>query len=296
MTQLDKKIIATWPSREVKILECHLRKKIADFSPKDFNKLEEKLLLVQRAIGVGQLIGDLEMEWLIESFTRELTDFSIEEILYAIELLSYDHLEVEKRHFQAFTALYLNPVFAAYRKLRFSVLNKYYKAEDKIRELEIKTSTPGPTPEQVFLSKKNLTLSAFENFKSSITIMGLPQIFDFLWDLRLIPFDKNQMLNFEVLAALELKLLAKQGGIDRINYDSYCFYLKHEKGGLTNKKNNTQYETCRVGYNAIVNKTKECAVKKVFVDFQVTEIDLSEHIEQANNQLNEKLKENIQIK
>lgn len=290
MTQPDKRITATWPSREVKIISSHCANKIADFTPAEFQELEIKLITLQRFVGINQLIGDAEMTMLIEFLAEELKDFSLEEIENAIKLAVAGHIEVKIDHWQAFTAQYLYPIFCKYRLIRASVLNKYYNAEDKLRDIEKEKQKPMPSKEEQFLSDKRMCESAFENYKLTISIIGMYRVFDILWDLQLIPYKPEKMRQFEKMAAEELKAAARCGGIDKTLYDAYLYSLKSKidlNDSAAQTKHPAEYETKLTGHNVIIHKTKEVATRHIFAYLVETKTEISTYFETLNLQANE---------
>lgn len=285
MTQPDKRITATWPSREVKIIEHHCGNKIADFSPTEFNELEIKLITLQRFVGINQLIGDAEMAMLIEFLAEELKDFSLAEVEYAIRLAVAGHIEVKIEHWQAFTAQYLYPIFCKYRLLRNAVLNKYFDAEDKLRGIDAKKEAPVPTKEEIFLANKRMCESAFENYKLSISIIGMHRVFDILWDLQLIPYTPDRMKEFEKIAASELKAAARHGGIDKAIYEAYLYSLKSKidlNDKEAQKKHPIEFETKLMGHNSIIHKTKEVAARNIFAYLVESSTEITTYFETHN--------------
>lgn len=261
---------------------CEL--KIADFKPQDFQNLEIKLITLQRFVGINQLIGDPEMEMLLEFLAEELKDFSITEIEYAIKLAVAGHIEAKIDHWQAFTAQYLYPIFNKYRLLRSAVLNKYYTAEDELVSKSIKIQKPQLTKEEDFLQKKRMCESAFDNYKLTIPVIGMPKVFDVLWDLNLIPYTAERMRSFEKIAASELKVAAKHGGVDKAIYDAYLFSIKSkiDLSVSCHAKNKKEYELKLTGHNAIVNKTKEVATRNVFAYLVESNTEISTYFETNN--------------
>ncbi len=273
-------------------MNYHCENKIADFTNAEFNELEIKLITLQRFVGINQLIGDPEMDMLIKFFSEHLKDFSLNEIEYSIHLAVAGILDVKIDHWQAFTAQYLYPIFQKYRTHRHYVLTKYYNAEEKILEQEKQAAKPEMTPEEKFLSEKELVSGAFENFKLKIAIIGMHRVFDILWDMRLIPYKSERMNEFEKVAAVELKTLAKErGGRDKSIYEDYLFSLG-SKIDLSSpedfKKHPAGFERKLIGHNAIVHKTKEVAVRNIFSYMVENDADVETYFKTLDISQNEK--------
>ncbi len=292
MTQPNEKIIHIWPNREKKIINFHCEKKIANFTADDFAQLEVKLLILQRFVGINQLISDAEMEMLKEFLSEELNDFSISEIEYSIKLAVAGHIEAKIDHWQAFTAQYLYPIFIKYRLLRSAVLSKYYAAEDSQRAIEAKANRPTQTEEELFLSNKKLCISAFDNFKLKISIIGMHKVFDILWELNLIPYTKEKMLQFEEMALAELKGEAfRNGSFDKTIYDAVLYSLKSKinlEDPTAQKTHPAEFELKLIGNNALIHKTKELATRNIFAYLVETQTEIETYFQSHNLTTNEK--------
>lgn len=236
-------------------------------------------------MGINQLIGDSEMEMLIEFMVENCPDLSIEEIGYSIKLAVAGHIEVKIDHWQAFTAQYIYPILVKYRLLRAKISTKYYDELDKLTAKEIQEAKPELSKEEVFLNNKKLCQVAFDNYKLKISVIGMHKVFDILWDLDLIPYKTERMNHFEVIAASELKSLAKDGGLDKSIYEAYLYSLK-SKIDLSDQKalkeSPVEFNMKLMGHNAIIFKTKEVAVRNIFAYLVETNTEINTYFETLN--------------
>lgn len=283
LQQPNKKITATWPSHEQKVVEYHCDLKISDFKADDINLIEVELIKLQRTQGINQLIGDHEMEELIEFFLEQLKDFTLTEIKHAFRLKAAQLIDVQKRdQWQVFTAGALMPTLIEYRKLRAEVLRKYFDAEDKILEAEKEANKPKLTKEQIFIINKQLCEAAFDNYKNKIPVLGLHKVFDILWELNLIPYTVEKMNSFELMAVKDIKSRANQDKEGKEIYHAYLFSLNCDINIQNPKeriKDPKAFDKKLFGYNSLIHRTKELATQQVFAYLVETETDITKYFD-----------------
>lgn len=166
-----KEIIQGWSGAEKELISLHLQyKKIADFEKNDFNELDTELQRLAITVGIINPIKEPEMTELMRFLRDHFSDFSIDEIVHALNLAiagiyGSEWTEKHINHYQNFNKVYLSPALNKYREIRNPVAVKYWDSLDKwIAEEKVK-NRPKPSEEQLKDIMKSAALRAFEEFK-----------------------------------------------------------------------------------------------------------------------------------
>lgn len=215
----DKKIIQNWLNHEKKTIKAWCQKKISDFEEDDLRELEIRLIRLQRFVGTSRLLGDDEMEDLIEYLQDEFPDMATDEIDNAVKLAVAEKIVVTDargrvmgaEHFNEFGALYLHRILKPYQNYRGSIIRKYYEGEEALRAAEKKKSTPAPTAEQLRVNAISHALSCFDSFSKEQPMAGLHLVFDTLQGEGLMKYDEARMQQFRDKAKENLEKEAKRG-------------------------------------------------------------------------------------
>lgn len=215
-TEPNKKIIATWLNRDKRVLYASFGlkypqhpkhqppyKKIGQFDEsKDLQELEAALYVLQRSVGINQLLGDPEMERLITFLQDEFEDMNILELDCAINLANGGHLFVEKdgQHYQNFTALWLKTILTPFRVYRLKLITKH---NNEVAEMELKELAVPAEPisaEQLLEIDKKYIIGCYENFTNGIPLAFHYRIYDVLSRNNLIIVTRDEQQNFEAKA------------------------------------------------------------------------------------------------
>lgn len=158
---------------------------------------------------MSRLLGDEEMDDLIEYLTDEFSDLSTEEIENAVKLavagkitiINGQGREIGAEHFNEFGALYLQRILKPYQNYRGSIVRKYYEGQDALEAEEKEKNKPPRTAEEDRQAMIKLALSNFESFKAKEPILvGLHLVFDCLQAEGLCQYDETRMKQFKEAA------------------------------------------------------------------------------------------------
>lgn len=216
MTEPDKKIIHDWPTHEKKTIEAWCCKRICDFESADFNRLDAKLVMIQRFVGVKDFLSDPEMDMLIEYLTDEFPSYAIEEIEQAVRLAVANRLLSEagkplSEHYNEFGALYLTKILQAYASFRGKIVRKYQDGVLALIEADRLANQKPLTPEQNRQNLISFAMAAFLSYKEGHPTIGLDRIYDFLKEENRIDITGERWAQFSETAKEALKMEAKRG-------------------------------------------------------------------------------------
>lgn len=216
----NPKIIATWQRHEKKTIEAWCQNKISDFEPEEFNELEVKLIRLQRFVGTSRLLGDDEMEDLIEYLSDEFPDFASDEIVNAVKLAVAGKLavtdgrgrEIGAEHFNEFGALYLQRILRPYQNFRGSIIRKYYDIEEQMRREAERAKIKPPTEEQQWALRTSHAISCFDSYKNGGPMAGLHLVHETLLQAGLFPNEHEERFEkFKALAKQNVEIEARKG-------------------------------------------------------------------------------------
>ncbi len=212
-------IIATWSKKDQKIITHHLgTKKIADFEEgKDFQELNKDLMVVQRFIGVSEIVpaASKSAKMITDYLADHYSDFSSEEITYAFQLAAAEELDhlPDNKHYQSWDAIYLGKILSAYRKMRGKISLKYHTDEDALFR---------PVPENNIIvhpgeAIKKLCFMAWEAYKKSEPIL-VPQssAYDYLHKMGVINYTPEILTELSTSAVVNLRTSGARGTVQEI--------------------------------------------------------------------------------
>jgi hypothetical protein len=99
----------------------------------DKQKLGAYLVSIAKFLGVKEALDDIQRKMLVRCLVNELNDFTLEELDKAIQMGAMGKLEVDNKHYQCITPMYLSDIVLAYKKHRGLVYKKY---NQKIASIE----------------------------------------------------------------------------------------------------------------------------------------------------------------
>lgn len=156
-------------------------KKIVDFgNGKDFTELEQGLYVIQRSIGVSQLIGEYEMERLMNFLMDEFDDFNLLEIDCAINLANAGHISVKENGnpYGSFTPLYLAGILQPYRQHRLAIVAKHNNETNDMFLAENRAPAKEPTPEEIVQADKAMINTCYQSFLTGSPTFFLDKVYD----------------------------------------------------------------------------------------------------------------------
>lgn len=189
---------------------------MSSFSGKEIALLEQELILIQKDVGVKQLLGDIEVERLIEKLLNEFEDFTIQEITHAVNeavmgRLMFDGKPVDPNHYGEFGFMYLARILKAYQFYRGTIIRKYYDGEEQLRIEDQKANAAPLTEDQKRDSARKLALSNFESFCEGRPTVALHLVYETLNQAGLMKFPEEKMKVFRETALQNTKREAVRG-------------------------------------------------------------------------------------
>ena len=265
MTEPNQKIIATWHDRDKRVLYAafglkfpkHPKNadpylKIKDFKAEDFPALMETIYVNQRVIGVNNLIGDAEMDILVNYLGDEFPDFNVIEITCALMMASAGHLNIAERdlqHYQSISPKFLNTILSSYRQYRLKIMARHDNEFADSEAVNNAKPAAAPTAAQLFETNKRLCLNNFDAFLVDGPLMYLDKVYDFLRDQKIYVANNAERHKFEEKAKDNLKLRAKKEAAVADILKSF----NHGDGR---------------GINAVITEAKKLAVMAFFTKHQ----------------------------
>lgn len=206
---------------------------------------------MQRLIGVTNLIGNYEMEALLNYLGDEFADFNTIEINCAINLAMAGHLGIDERskiHFNSFTPLFLSTILSAYRSYRLKIVanhNNEFANAEATKTIIIVTE---PTPAEKFEAAKRSCINAFENFITDVPVAYMDKIYDQLNEYKIYTASREEQEKFEAKARENIDFRAKKE-------THFADVLKQITGGTSQ------------GFNSLISEAKKLAVKALFTKY-----------------------------
>lgn len=224
--------------------------KIANFEASDYKDLSKQLVSFQRTIGITTLLGDDEIDFIIDHLCDNFSDFNAIEIKLAYGLAVSSTIPVPEKHlehYDALTAQYLTRLLVPYRQYRAKLLNLHADEEIKFVTKADVSTKPLPTPEQQLQKDKQFCIAAFNTFTETKLSFGLHKIYDILYKYNLLTFTDDRKAAFKQKAIERLKYKAKQD--TRVKTVMQAF----EKGAT-------------IGTTTVIQEAKKVATEVLFTE------------------------------
>ncbi len=124
---LPPTIIKHFVKADRQVLEYILNKPkvFKNYDNTDKQKLGAYLVGIAKFLGVKEPLDDMQRKMLVRCLVEELNDFTLEELNKAIQMGAMGKLEVDNKHYQCITPMYLSDIVLAYKKHRGIVYKKY---------------------------------------------------------------------------------------------------------------------------------------------------------------------------
>ena len=127
----------------------------------DKQKLGAYLIGIAKFLGVKETLDDTQRKMLVRCLVNELNDFTLEELDKAIQMGAMGKLEVDNKHYQCITPMYLSDIVLAYKKHRGNVYKKYTQ---KIASIERNKPTKEITEKEKLLISVELAEAEYNDY------------------------------------------------------------------------------------------------------------------------------------
>lgn len=127
----------------------------------DKQKLGAYLVGIAKFLGVKEPLDDMQRKMLVRCLVNELNDFSLEELDKAIQMGAMGKLEVDNKHYQCITPMYLSDIVLAYKKHRGMVYKKYTQ---KIQAIERNKPTKKISEKEKLLISVELAEAEYNDY------------------------------------------------------------------------------------------------------------------------------------
>lgn len=173
--------------------------------------------MIQKDVGVKSLLGDTEMERLLQKLRDEFGDFTTAEITHAVNEAIMERLFMDGKmvsaatHYDEFSFLYLSRILKAYQLYRGRMIRKYYEGEEMLRKEELRANATPLTPEQIRNRAFWHAANTFDSYKSEQPMAGLHLVYDTLIGIGLMKEQADDFARFIEEAKVIAKTDARKG-------------------------------------------------------------------------------------
>ena len=112
-------------SKQVLTYILNKPKTFRNYDNSDKQKLGTYLVAIAKFLGVKETLDDVQRKMLVRCLVNEMGDFTLEELDKAIQMGAMGKLEVDNKHYQCITPMYLSDIILAYKNYRSLVYKKY---------------------------------------------------------------------------------------------------------------------------------------------------------------------------